>query len=206
MSEVLSFPLSSFPLSFPSSEALQSVYFLLKCEGFQSLWESKFWQTCPFTWNREPFRKQLYSGEHCQGCGDESLREVRCSTWVWEDTFACQHVELVGCIDLTSGWPWGMNLHEHPVKNLAKLIYPLVAQGVVFGHFTSMTQRKQRVWRLLIIQLLPLRKSKHQQPLLNVTVGTRPISKTLAFIRWVLEAFRPTHVIETWKALNHNPK
>ena len=74
-----------------------------------------------------------------------------------------------------------------PVKNLAKLIYPLVAQGVfgmvVFGHFTSMTQRKQRVWRLLIIQLLPLRKSKHQRPLLNVTVGTRPISKTLAFIR-----------------------
>ena len=44
VSEVLSFPLLSFPLSFPSSEALQSVDFLLKCEGFQSLWESRFWQ------------------------------------------------------------------------------------------------------------------------------------------------------------------
>lgn len=69
------------------------------------------------------------------------------------------------------------------VKNLAKLIYPLVARGLVFGHFTSMTQRKQGVWQLLIIQLLPLRKSKHQRPLLDVTVGTRPTSKTLAFIR-----------------------
>ena len=70
----------AFPLSFPPSEVLHSIFFLLKYEGFESPWESRFWQMYTFTWNREPFRKKLYSGEQCQGCGDEGLRETKFST------------------------------------------------------------------------------------------------------------------------------
>lgn len=68
------------------------------------------------------------------------------------------------------------------IKNLARLIYSLATQGVIFGHSTSMTQRKQGVERA------PYNSSFFPKRI-NIDVGSCRVSQWGPGLQLRLEVF-----------------